>query len=58
MLKFHLKKVHLNFTVGWITTTEVMVDDDPNEDLLMNLLDEDIQDGLDHITQFIDGGMN
>jgi hAT family C-terminal dimerisation region len=55
MLKFHLKKARLNFTAGWITTPEEIVDDDPDGDLLASLLDGDTQDGLDRITLFIDG---
>ena len=50
MLKFHLKKECLNFTVGWITSEKQMSDDDCNEDLLSNLLDAvdgDYQDALD-----------
>ena len=50
MLKFHLKKERLNFTVGWITSEKQMSDDDRNEDLLSNLLDAvdgDYQDALD-----------
>ena len=47
MLKFHLKKERLNFTVGWITSEKQMVDDDPDEDLLHKSLEGDYQDALD-----------
>ena len=47
MLKFHLKKDQLNFTVGWITSEKWMVDDNPDEDLLCKLLEGDYQDALD-----------
>jgi hypothetical protein len=55
MLKFNLKKGHLNFTEAWMTKPDEMVDNDLNVDLLASLLDGELQDGLDHITQFIDG---
>jgi hypothetical protein len=38
MLKFHLKKAHLSFTEGWITSEEQMMDDDPDVDALDMLL--------------------
>ena len=47
MLKFHLKKDWLNFTMGWIMSEKQMVDDDPDEDLLHKLLEGDHQDALD-----------
>jgi hypothetical protein len=53
MLKFHLKKEHLNFTADWITVEKWMIDDDLDEDLLCKLLDSDYQDGLDHVIQSI-----
>ena len=48
MVKFHLKKEHLNFTSAWITTEEEMTDDVPEDVLLGSLLDDDFQDSLDH----------
>jgi hypothetical protein len=47
MLKFHLKKDQLNFTMSWITSEKQMVDDDPDKDLLHKLLEGDYQDALD-----------
>jgi len=38
MLKFHLKKERLNFMRGWITTDKEMIDDLPDEDVMMSLL--------------------
>jgi hypothetical protein len=51
MLKFHLKKDRLNFTAAWMTTEKEMIDDDPDVDLLADLLEPevDFQDGLDCI---------
>lgn len=37
MLKFHLKKTRLDFTAGWKTLEEQLVDDIPKEDLLGKL---------------------
>ena len=54
MLKFHLKKVRLNFTEGWITSEEQMLEDDPDEDLLAKLVEGlNFQDGLDNVIQAI-----
>src|SRR5258708_33072325 len=47
MLKFHLKKEQLNFTAGWVTSENDMVDDDPDEDLLHKLLEDNFQEVLD-----------
>jgi hypothetical protein len=49
MLKFHLKKVHLNFAQDWITLENKMLVDDPGEDLLESLLRGSFQDGMDRI---------
>jgi len=38
MLKFHLKKKHLNFMEGWVIPESEMLKDDPDEDLLVKLL--------------------
>jgi hypothetical protein len=53
MLKFHLKKERLNFTEFWITQERQMAEDDPEVDLLDNLLRGDVQDALDGIMQCI-----
>ena len=53
MLKFHLKKEHLNFTADWMTAEKWMIDDDLDGDLLRKLLDNNCQDGLDHVIQSI-----
>ena len=55
MLKLHLKKDHLNFTAAWMTTEKEMIDDDPDVDLLANLLEPevDFQDSLDYVIQSI-----
>ena len=38
MLKFHLKKLRLNFTEAWVTPENQMMNDEPDVDLLVNLL--------------------
>lgn len=53
MLKFHLKKERLNFTAGWITPEKDLVDDEPEEDLLQNLLRGDFQDALDRVIRTV-----
>jgi hypothetical protein len=54
MLKFYLKKEHLNFTQNWLTPEKHMMHDDPDEeDLLHRLLQDNFQDGLDHVIQSI-----
>jgi hypothetical protein len=53
MLKFHLKKERLNFTADWMTAEKRMIDDDLDGDLLRKLLDDNCQDGLDHVIQSI-----
>jgi len=55
MLKFHLKKERLNFTESWVTPESQMTEDDPDEDLLDNLLkDVGVQDIFDGIMQSIE----
>ena len=49
MLKFALKKARLNFTRGWITSENEMLDSEPEEDLLAMLLGDDGEDTLDRI---------
>jgi hypothetical protein len=51
MLKFHLKKKCLNFITAWITTEKQMVDDCLNHNLLVNVIDEEILEGLDSILE-------
>ena len=55
MLKFHLKKLHLNFTEAWVTLENQMVYDDPDVDLLVNLLKGEFQNDWDKIIQSING---
>jgi hypothetical protein len=55
MLKFHLKKSRLNFTAGWITSEEQMLEDDPDEDLLARLLKDNFLDGLDTVIKAVNG---
>ena len=56
MLKFYLKKEHLNFTNVWITPESHMLQDEPDRELLHLLLQgaaDEVQDGLNHIMQSI-----
>jgi hypothetical protein len=53
MLKFHLKKDRLNFTQNWVTPETDMTEDDPDGDLLHDLLQGNFQDGLDQVIQSI-----
>jgi hypothetical protein len=53
MLKFQLRKERLNFTAGWTTSEKQMAEDDPDEDLLQNLLRANFQDNFDSIIQTI-----
>jgi len=55
MLKFHLKKSHLNFTEAWVTSENQMVYDDPDVDLLANLLKGEFWNDWDKIIQSING---
>jgi hypothetical protein len=48
MLKFHLKKVRLNFMKGWVTQEKDMIDDVPDDDPTMLLLKGN-QDAIDNI---------
>jgi len=54
MLKFYLKKEHLNFTKGWMTVEKEMLEDEPDEDPLQKLLQGDFQNNLDMLMQSID----
>jgi len=53
MLKFHLKKRHLSFTQGWVTSEKEMLDDADGADLLAGLLKEDFHADFDKIMKFI-----
>jgi hypothetical protein len=53
MVKFHLKQDRLNFTDAWVTSEKQMVEDAPDDDLLLKLLEGDFQDGLDRAMQSI-----
>ncbi len=53
VLKFQLKKEHLNFMAGWSTKEKQMVDDNLEEDLLETLL-EDSSDNWDSVMKKID----
>jgi hypothetical protein len=55
MLKFHLKKSRLNFTEAWVTSENQMVYDDPDVDLLANLLKGEFRNDWDKIIQSING---
>ncbi len=44
VLKFQLKKEHLNFMAGWSTKEKQMVDDNLEEDLLETLLESSSDD--------------
>jgi len=52
MLKFHLKKMHLNFTDGW-EVTEEMIDDPDDGSLAMLLKEGNFQNSLDKVMQSI-----
>jgi hypothetical protein len=60
ILKFQLKKDRLNFTQGWATTEEEMLDDRPEQDLLRQLIEvgDNFQDVLDLAIQSIDEDLN
>ena len=47
MLKFYLKKDHLNFMAAWMTVEQQMTKDDLDEDLLCALFQDNFQDSLD-----------
>ena len=53
MLKFHLKKERLDFAKGWMTSEKQMVDNSPDRDLLAELLEGDLQDGVDKVMRHI-----
>ena len=53
MLKFYLKKERLSFTASWVLAEKDLADDVPDDNFLGRLLDDDFQDGLDRIINFI-----
>jgi hAT family C-terminal dimerisation region len=53
MLKFYLKKDRLNFTAAWMTVEQQMTEDDPDEDLLSALFQDNFQDSLDIVIRSI-----
>ena len=53
MLKFHLKKSHLNFTEAWVMPENQMTNDEPDVNLLANLLKGEYRNDWDKIIQFI-----
>ena len=57
MLKFYLKKEHLHFMRGWVTSEKQMTINDTEEeeeDPLEALLQGDFQNNLDEIIHYID----
>jgi len=54
MLKFHLKKMQLDFTQGWMTSGQEMVDDVADDDLLGGLLNDSYHDVFDKAMKAID----
>ena len=54
MLKFSLRKEHLDFTIGWKTSEKEMKDNDAEEDLLQRLLYTNFQDKIDLIMRSAD----
>ena len=53
MVKFHLKKEHLNFTKTWMTDQKEMMEDELEEDLLDKLLKDNSDDAMDNAIQSI-----
>ena len=53
MMKFYLKKERLSFTAGWETAEKDMIDDIPDNDLIVSLL-KGSQDSMDRVMQSID----
>jgi hypothetical protein len=56
MLKFYLKKERLNFTAAWMMAEEQMIDNVPDRDFLVDLLDGSVQECLDRITRSVNEG--
>ena len=53
MLKYHFKKERLNFTECLLTSENELIEDEPEEDLLRKLLQEDYQTGMDQAMKSI-----
>ena len=53
MLKFYLKNDRLNFTAAWMTVEQQMTEDDPDEDLLCALFQDNFQDSFDIVIRSI-----
>jgi hypothetical protein len=53
MVKFSLRKEHLDFTTGWKTSERDMLDDDVEEDLLQRVLQTGFHDQLDSVVKII-----
>ena len=51
MLKFPLKKAHLDFMSGWITPEQLMQEQEPKDNLLAMLFGNDNEDAMDKIIQ-------
>ena len=53
MLKFQIRKERLDFTTGWKTSQDDMIDDNTEEDLLQKVLLANFQDSMDSVIQAI-----
>ena len=53
ILKFDLKKRHLDFMWGWVTSEKEILDDAEGADLLAGLLKEDFHADFNKIMKFI-----
>ena len=53
MLKFYYKKERLNFTLGWMTAEKEMIDNLPEEDLMMSFVKGD-QKAMETVMQSIE----
>lgn len=53
MLKFRFKKERLDFMHGWMTDEKQLVEDDPDEDLLQTLINQDTQSGQNNFDNVI-----
>lgn len=53
MLKYRFKKDRLNFMEHWLLSEKDLTEDDPEEDILPKLLDDDYQDAMDQAMRSI-----
>ena len=53
MHKHHFKKDCLNFMEHWLLLKKNLTKDDPEEDILLKLLDDNYQDAMDQAMQSI-----